>query len=380
MNKSNALIETQTLIVGASAAGLACAAQLKKLGLEFQIIEKEGEVAKSWRNHYDRLHLHTPKSTSNLPFLKFPRETPKYASRQQVISYLENYQSTFNIEPIFDATVTKISKCENGWLTVTNKGRFQSKNIILCTGNAHTPKPFDKPGLKSFSGKVLHSSQYKNGKEFQGKNVLVVGFGNSACEIAICLHEHGANPSMSVRSPVNIIPHEIFGIPVLQIGIAQQGLPPRWSDTLNKPLLRFLVGDFEKYGLQKLPYGPKEQIINHHRIPMLDIGTLDLIKSGDIRIQNDIKSVSENQVKFENGNEQQIDAIIFATGYDTGLEKIMDINSNQLEDMKKSIKNRQFFGSEDLYFCGFYVSPTGMLREIRLESAAIAKRIRSNNT
>ena len=120
---------------------------------------------------------------------------------------------------------------------------------------------------------------------------MVVGFGNSACEIAIDLYEQGAKPSMAVRSPVNVIPRDVFGIPVLELSLAMNSLPPRFADTINAPLLRLLVGDITKLGLKKLPYGPLEQIQKNASIPLLDIGTIKHIRQGHIRIHDDIDQI-----------------------------------------------------------------------------------------
>ena len=369
-------MNSQTIIIGASAAGLACAAHLKKRGLDFILLEKSDRVAQSWRNHYDRLHLHTHKGASNLPFLKFPKNTPKYPSKQQVIDYLENYAKNMAINPRFNCEVTKVQVEKGTWITKTQSGeKYESQNVIFCTGYANTPRSLVKPGLDSFPGKVIHSSEYKNGSEFNGKKVLVIGFGNSACEIAIDLHEHGAETFMSVRSPVNIIPKEILGIPVLTIGIFQSNFPPRISDKLNKPLLKFLIGDFTKYGLRKLPYGPREQIVNHHQIPLLDLGTLDLIKKGFIKIHDDIKNIKGNNVQFQDGFASEFDTIVYGTGYQRGLEKMIDLTLEEKKSLESSVKNRVDLGSRGLYFCGLYVSPTGMLREISIESKIIADHI-----
>ena len=228
--------------------------------------------------------------------------------------------------------------------------------------------------MESFPGRLLHSSEYKNGSEFTGQRVLIVGFGNSACEIAICLHEHGAFPSMSVRNPVNVIPRDILGIPVLQLGILLSGLPPKLADTMNKPLMNLLIGNIEKHGLKKLPYGPLEQIAKDHSIPLLDIGTMDLIRKGEVKIYGDIESIKGNLIYFENSSEQ-FDAIIMATGYQKGLEQFIDLSPERIEDLSMKMTKRKYFGKDNLYFCGFYVAPTGMLREIRNESEQIVNAI-----
>ena len=368
-----------TIIIGSSAAGLACAAKLKKRGVQYKIIEKHSNVAHAWRNHYDRLHLHTNKNASNLPFVEFPKQTPKYPTRLQIVQYLENYYKALDIRPSFNVEAKKIQRADSVWVIQTNKGIIKSKNVIVCTGNTNIPKKYSKQGLESFSGKVLHSSEYKNGKEFNGKKVLVVGFGNSVGEIAMCLHEHGAKPTLSVHSPVNVIPRDILGIPALQIGIWQSKLPVQLADRLNQPLIRFLIGNVEKYGLKKLPYGPIEQIVKHHQIPLLDIGTIDLIKQGQINVLGDVYFINKDMIQFEDNTEERFDAIILAIGYETGLNHFIAIDATRQADIKQNILSRKQFGKDNLYFCGFYVAPTGMLREIALESEIIADRIQKVN-
>lgn len=346
------MYKTNTVIVGASAAGLACAAHLSKRNIDYKIFEKHEYVAHAWRNHYDRLHLHTNKSSSELPFAKFPKTTPKYPSKNQVVKYLENYCTTMGIEPAFNTTVNKIFRKEASWITNTDKGSIESKNLIICTGNTNIPKSISKPGLETFPGKKIHSSKYRNGKELKGKRVLVVGFGNSACEIAICLHEHGAFPALSVRSEVNVIPRDIFGIPSLQIGIYQSKFSAKFADILNAPIIKLMVGDIEKYGLKKSKLGPTQQIVKLGRIPLLDIGTMDLVKKGDIKVFGDITKIEKEQVSFEKDLVEEFDAIIMAVGYETGIKQFLDITPEREKDIKMDIKKRKLFGHENMYFCG----------------------------
>ena len=299
---------------------------------------------------------------------------PQYPARAQVVTYLENYCEQLGITPRFNTAAQKVTRSDHGWTTKTNTADIISENLIICTGNTNVPKNVDKPGMETFPGLVIHSSEYTNGQPYKDQNVLVVGFGNSACEIAICLHEHGANPAMSVRSPVNVIPRDIMGIPILKLGILLSKLPPTLADQLNRPLMNLLVGDIEKYGLKKLPYGPMEQIAKDRSIPLLDIGTMNLIKRGDIRIYGDISSIQEDIIYFED-DQQQFDAIILATGYNSGLKEFISLSSERLADIQLHWSKRKYFGKDNLYFCGYYVAPTGMLREINIESGYIAKAI-----
>ena len=171
---------------------------------------------------------------------------------------------------------------------------------------------------------MLHSSEYRNGDPWKGRPVLVVGFGNSACEQAIDLVERGAEPHLSVRSPVNVVPRDFFGVvPVLQLGIVMQHLPPRVADALAWPLLRVTVGDIRKVGLGKLPYGPNTQIARDKHIPLLDIGTMDHIRAGRIAVHGAIDHFTDEGVVFADGSSLAVDAVVLGTGYRPGLDDFL---------------------------------------------------------
>ncbi len=118
------------LIVGASVAGLACAAALQKCGIDYIIIEKEAQIATPWRNHYERLHLHTDKGLSSLPYKKWDNKTPLYPSRRQVIDYLENYRDEFDIQPHFNTEAISIQKQNESWITTTTINIHFNQNIL----------------------------------------------------------------------------------------------------------------------------------------------------------------------------------------------------------------------------------------------------------
>jgi cation diffusion facilitator CzcD-associated flavoprotein CzcO len=363
------------LIVGASISGLASAASLQNEGIEYVIIEKEAQVATPWRKHYDRLCLHTNKSLSNLPYKKFGSEIPRYPSRQQVVDYLEDYQKGFNITPLFNAEAKAIKKNGDHWITETNNGTFKSKYVIMASGAFGKPKAIHFNGMETFPGKILHSYGYKTGRDFKGQNVLVVGFGNSACEIAIDLYEQGAVPSMAVRSPVNMIPRDLLGIPILKISMLMSRLPPHVADIIIAPLMRLLFGDITKLGLKKMSYGTFEQIQKDGNIPLIDIGTVKHIRQGHIKIYDNIDHISGKTVHFADGKKEDFDAIVAAIGYYRDYAEIIDVDKSRFEDLKVCIDKQKYFGKDGLYFCGFWISPTGVIREIALDAQKIAKDI-----
>jgi len=372
--------DSQTIVVGAGPAGLAVGACLKQAGISCLILEQADKVGVAWHRHYERLHLHTDKKHSELPFAPFPKECPRYPSRLQMISYLEAYARQFQLEPRLGQQVVSARRVEAGWEVQTQDTRYQAANLVIATGNSREPWLPTWPGQDSFQGRILHSSEYKDGEPFRGQRVLVVGFGNSGGEIAIDLWEHGARPSLAVRSPVNVIPRDLFGIPILAIGILQSKLPPRVADALNAPLLRAVMGDLTRYGLRKLPQGPITQIQGSARIPLIDVGTIKLIKNGQVKVYPGIERFTENSVLFTDGKQEEFDAVILATGYRPRVNAFLEEDLAVYDDAGTP----SFSGPESpvpgLYFCGFHVSPTGMLRDIAIEarkiSAAIARSAR----
>ncbi|HEX4019044.1 MAG TPA: NAD(P)/FAD-dependent oxidoreductase [Frankiaceae bacterium] len=369
----------QTLVIGASASGLATAAELRQRGLEFEIIEAEPVVASAWRRHYDRLHLHTPKAFSALPGLPMPKSYPRYPSREQVVEYLESYQRHFCLEPHFGERVQRVERVDGTWETTTNKGVRRSANVIIATGRTRVPMRPTWPGMEQFHGDVLHSSEFRNGDAWKGRPVLVVGFGNSACEQALDLVERGAQVHLAVRSPVNVLPRDILGVlPVLPLGIVMRHLPPRVADVLAGPMIKLTIGDVTKVGLRKLPYGPNAQIAHDRHVPLLDIGTIEQIKQGHITVHGGVERFTADGVRFTDGTELAVAAVVLATGYRAAVQDFLIGWEAVCDGEGTPTASGAPTALEGLYFCGMYVSPAGMLREIRLEavrlSALIEKR------
>lgn len=367
--------QTNTLIIGASAAGLAVAACLQTQQIPFLLLEKGGQVGAIWRRHYDRLHLHTVRAHSQLPGLPMPKSYARYPARAQVVDYLEAYARHFKLAPHFEQEVRAVRPSNGNWQVKTQDAIYQAANVVIATGYTRVPQIPTWPGQELFPGSIIHSSAYKNGRPYAGQRVLVVGFGNSAGEIAIDLVEQGAaEVGMAVRHPVNVIPRDYLGIPILSIGILLDKIPPQAADLLAVPMLKTSVGDLTKYGLQKLPYGPNVQIRQDGRIPILDIGTVKLIKDGRIHIHPGIERFNENGVVFNDGTIQTFDAIILGTGYRPQVNDFLQDVPDVLDE-NGAPKRSGTEVAPGLYFCGFTISPTGMLREIGREAGHISAHI-----
>ncbi len=362
---------SDAVIIGAGPAGLAVAACLREMDVPFQLVEKGHCVGSAWHGHYDRLHLHTDKARSELPFVSYPHEYPRYPSRRQFIAYLEAYAERFELEPHFGRCVTSVRRVKGSWVARTEKASYRSRSLIVATGFTRTPYEPSWPGRDRFAGTVLHSSRYRNGEPFRGRNVLVVGFGNSGGEIALDLWEHGATPDLAVRSAVNIIPRDLFGWPILTIADLLLLFPFWMADQLAAPILWVLYRDLEQVGLRKLSYGPLTQIERDARIPLIDVGTVDLIRKRAISVRGGIERFDDEEIVFDDGSRERYDAVILATGYRPKVNAFLRECAGAVDEAGTPLRS----GCEvlpGLFFCGFHVAPTGVLREIAREARAIA--------
>jgi len=364
---------TDVLVVGASASGLATAACLREAGVEFEVLEAEQSVGEPWRRHYERLHLHTPKSSSALPGLGMPSDWPRYPAREQVVEYLQRYRAHHRIEPRFGQRVTSLERVDGEWVATTADDEWRAGSVVVATGAFRRPVRPTWPGMDEYGGVVVHSSEYRSGAPWKGLPVLVVGFGNSACEQAIDLVECGARAHMAVRSAVNVVPRDVLGlVPVLQLGIAMRRLPPRVADALAAPVVRLSVGDIRDVGLRRLPYGPNTQIAVDHTVPVLDIGTMEHLRAGRIVVHGDVQRFTTDGVVFADGTALAVDAVVLATGFRPALEEFLVQWREVCDESGAPLVSGRPTALPGLYFCGQFVSPAGMLREIGIEARRIA--------
>jgi indole-3-pyruvate monooxygenase len=371
--------EVDTIVVGASAAGLATAACLQRAGVDCEVVEQAEHVGATWRGHYDRLHLHTSRGLSGLPHFSFPRRFPRYPSRDQVVEYLEAYAAHFNLQPHFGQRITAIvrDRPQAAWLTRSETAVWRSRHVVIATGNTrvlHRPR---WSGETSFGNVILHSAQYRNGKAFAGKRVLVVGIGNSGAEIALDLLEHGARPSIAVRSPVNIVPRDLLGLPIVASAIVLSLLPAAIGDVVAAAAQRLRFGRIEDLGLRKLPFGPATQTSTLGRTPIIDVGTMARIRRGDITVVASPESFSPGHVHLMDGSRHAFDAVVLATGYRPALEEFFADADGDLGDRFRLAEASGGELSPGVFLCGYRVTTTGMLREIARDARKIARDIAS---
>jgi len=217
-------------VIGGGPGGLAAAYALRARGVRAVVLEKSDQVGASWRNHYDRLHLHTTRRLSALPGLPMPRSFGRWVARDNVVRYLEKYAEHHGLEIVTGVEVSRVEPApDGGWLLHATGGReLTGSAVVVATGYNHTPRLPDWPGRDTYTGELLHAGEYRNPAPYAGRDVLVVGIGNTGAEIAADLAEGGASRvRLSVRTAPHILRRSTAGWAAQYTGIAVRRLPVR---------------------------------------------------------------------------------------------------------------------------------------------------------
>ncbi|XP_031258783.1 probable indole-3-pyruvate monooxygenase YUCCA10 [Pistacia vera] len=312
--------EQSVIIVGSGPSGLATAACLNQLSIPYMILEREDCYASLWKKYaYDRLHLHLAKQFCQLPHLPFPASYPNFIPKNLFLQYLDDYVSHFNIRPLYKRSVdfATYSQESQKWTvkarnTVSGEiEEYSGRFLVVASGETTDPFTPNIEGMDTFTGEVVHSTSYKNGKAYGDKSVLVVGSGNSGMEIALDLANHGAKTSIVVRSPVHVLTREMVYLGLVMLKYIPYGV----VDSIMVLLSKLVYGDLSKYGINRPKEGPFFMKVAYGKYPVFDIGTCKKIKSGEIQVLPAIENIRGNEVIFQNGKSHPFDTIVLCTGF-----------------------------------------------------------------
>ncbi|MFJ5194942.1 flavin-containing monooxygenase [Streptomyces sp. NPDC088394] len=365
-------------VIGGGPGGLAAAAALRELGVRAVVLEKSGNVGASWRRHYDRLHLHTTRRRSALPGLAMPRRFGRWVSRDDVVRYLDKYAEHHELEVVTGVEVSRIDRAPDGrsWqLTATGGRVLTGRAVVVATGFNHTPRIPDWPGRDTFTGDLVHACDYRNPAPYAGKDVLVVGIGNTGAELAVDLVEGGAaRVRIAVRTVPHIVRRSTAGWPAQLTGILVRRLPVRLVDRAGRLMARIAVPDLAAQGLPRPDTGLYSRV-KDGAIPVQDVGLIDAVKRGRVVPVAAVESFDGDAVVLAGGERITPDAVIAATGYRRSLEGlvghlgVLDARGRPVVHGARTPKQ-----APGLYFTGFTNPISGMLRELALDARKIAKK------
>ncbi|KDN78813.1 monooxygenase [Streptomyces olindensis] len=367
-------------VIGGGPGGLSAAYALRARGIRAVVLEKSDRVGASWRRHYDRLHLHTTRRLSALPGLPMPRRFGRWVSRDDVVRYLEKYAEHHRLEIVTGVEVSRVERAPDGtgWLLHATGGReLTGAAVVVATGYNHTPRLPDWPGRSAFTGEFLHAGEYRNGKPYAGRDVLVVGVGNTGAEIAVDLVEHGASRvRLAVRTAPHIVRRSTAGWAAQYSGILVRRLPVGLVDRLSRAQAKVALPDLSAHGLPRPDTGLYSRV-KQGAIPVQDVGLIDAVRKGRVEIVAAVDGFEDGgKVLLADGTRVSPDAVIAATGYVRALEglvghlDVLDTGGRPVVHGARSPRT-----APGLYFTGFTNPISGNLREMAIDAVRIAKAI-----
>ncbi|WP_051138284.1 NAD(P)/FAD-dependent oxidoreductase [Streptomyces canus] len=369
-----------TIVIGAGPHGLATAALLNLSGELTVILERSDRAGASWAQRYDHLRLHTTPSTSNLPGLSMPRQAGPWVSRDDYVRYLEHYVAHHRLDVRVTTPVQRIERSEAGsgaqWLVHTPDGPVAAGAVVVATGRCHTPNVPDWPGRSTFTGTLLHSAHYRSPVHYRGRDVLVVGAGNSGTEIAAGLAGAGAERvRIAVRTPPNILPRSSARWHAA--GRLTQALPLSWRDRTSLLTQRLAVPDLTSRGLPRPRTGLYTRHAREGVNPVLDHGFVDAVRSGSVEPVGAVQAFEGPDVVLADGTRLRPDTVIAATGYRSNLHDLvgsLGVLDEAGQPLTVGAQNHP--AAPHLYFAGYTNPLTGVLRQAGIEARAIAHALR----
>jgi cation diffusion facilitator CzcD-associated flavoprotein CzcO len=377
--------EHDVIVVGAGVAGIGAALALKDAGLQPLVVDEADQIASSWRSRYDSLRLNTWYRFSHLPGRPYPKGTPTFPSRDELIEHLERHAGEGGIELRLGTRVERIDRDDGGWVVQTSADELRAPQVVVATGLDRAPLVPDWPGREAFEGRLLHSSEYRNPGPFEGKSVLVVGPGSSGMEIAHELSKGGAAKVwLAVRTPPNILLRYGPGpLPGDLTATWLWHLPTRMADGIARFAARMDFGDLSEYGLRKPETGVFAAVRAQGKVPaIVDAEAIEAIKERRIEVVAAVAAFDPVGVRLADGARIEPETVICATGYRRALEPLVGhLGVLGERGMPTDIAPRP--AAPGLRFAGFVVRPGGlgfMGKQARRSARAIARELRSGRS
>jgi hypothetical protein len=307
-------------VIGAGPSGIAAAKQLLQVGIHNLVVyERNDQVGGNWvfssrlshSSVYETTHIISSKTLSQYEDFPLPAHYPDYPSHKQMLAYFQDYARHFGLMDYirFNTDVVSVKKvADERWEVTLSDGSVEAFDYVLVASGHHWDARMPAyPG--EFTGEMTHSHEYKTAAPYRDKRVLVIGAGNSACDIAVETARVSAFTAISMRRGSYIVPKFLFGKPADVLNSYALWLP----DAIRKPLLRLAlwigIGRYKDYGLE----APKHGILSQHLTMNSEL--LYFIRHGKVHPRRDIARFDGRKVHFVDGVVEEFDAIVAATGF-----------------------------------------------------------------
>ena len=336
--------DPQVLVIGGGHSGLSIAARLKQLQVDTLIVDREARIGDNWRHRYHALTLHNQVQVNHLPYMLFPPNWPTYIPKDKLANWFEAYVESMELN-FWTATEFEggaYDEKQERWTVTLRKAdgstrQMHPRHLVMATGVSGIPNLPDIPGLKDFTGTVLHSSQYTDGEDWRDRRAMVIGTGNSGHDIAQDLHSSGAEVTLVQRSSTLIVsiepsaqlvytPYNEGTLDDNDLIATSMPLPlARKSHQalteLSKDLDKDLLDGLQRRGF-KLDYGEdgtgwQFKYLTRGGGYYFNVGCSDLIVRGEIGLTqfSDIDGFVAGGARTKSGETIAADLIVLATGY-----------------------------------------------------------------
>ncbi|MDA7947810.1 MAG: NAD(P)-binding domain-containing protein [Hyphomicrobiaceae bacterium] len=305
-------------LIGAGACGLAIVKNFAERGIPFDCFEKESDVGGIWNpdspSHvYETICLNTSRSLTKYVDFNMPKGSPQFLSKDAAIDYVRAYARHFGLYDhiTFNTTVENVEKHDDKWLvTVSGDKRPRVyEGLVVSNGHHWDPRRPQYPG--EFTGEMLHAIEVKDREQLRGKKVLIIGAGNTGCDLAADAAYLSRSVDHSMRRTYYFLPKFVFGRPMDKwLDRTQRWpVPRKFLRWMYSMAVYFMVGPYERLGLPK----PDHKLLES--FPTSASAYLDHLAHKRITPRRDVERFDGKRVIFTDGEEIEPDLVIFATGY-----------------------------------------------------------------
>lgn len=314
------------IIIGGGQSALACGFYLRRTQIKYLILDQQSQSGGAWIHGWDSLSLFSPAEFSSLPGFMFPKSENYYPVRDEVISYMDDYQVKYSLPVKRSVLVTAVLKQEGGFTLKTSIGDFKAKTVISATGTWASPFIPVFKGLVQFKNEQLHSAYYKNASDFIGKKVLVIGGGNSGAQILAEVSKYTAVTWSTIGAPA-FLPDDVDGRVLFDVATQKYNEQKAGNDQVQA-----------KYNVRSIVMVP----------PVVDARGRDVLNS-----KGEIERFTETGVVWKSGEEENFDVVIWCTGFKPALKHLEPLGILQPDGRVNTSGSSKVEGINGLWLVGY---------------------------